>query len=343
MINVNNLYKLKEQGLITIRPNEDNTLFIANYTSKVQYDKLWTDEIKQCRGLIFKSDGTIIARPFPKFFNLEEHQPEEIPNEPFEVYEKLDGSLGILYFHKGHPKIATRGSFESEQAIKANQLLQKYEIIWNPNLTYLFEIIYPANRVVINYGKEEELVLLAVFDIYSGNEKDITYIDFPYKVKKYDGIKDLSTIKDLQEDNKEGFVIKFTSGMRVKVKFDEYVRLHRILTQVSNKSIWEYLKDGDQDLNEILDRVPDEFYNYVKKIKEDLLAQFSDIEIRAIDCFISRPVDIIRSGNRKEFALWAQTQKYPTLLFNILDEKKLAPAIWKMIKPKYEKPFKEDI
>lgn len=28
---------------------------------------------------------------------MEEHTNDEIPNEPFEVFEKMDGSLGILF------------------------------------------------------------------------------------------------------------------------------------------------------------------------------------------------------------------------------------------------------
>lgn len=53
-----------------------------------------------------------VARPFPKFFNLDEAiaNGEQLPAEAFEVTEKLDGSLGILYWLDGEPRLATRGT-----------------------------------------------------------------------------------------------------------------------------------------------------------------------------------------------------------------------------------------
>jgi len=100
----------------------------------------------QCRGLVTNSDGDIIARPFKKFFNYEEYlefAPEMIPNESFEVFEKMDGSLGILFNYKDEWVLCTRGSFTSEQSIKGTELLKKYDYNRLPKChTYLFEIIY---------------------------------------------------------------------------------------------------------------------------------------------------------------------------------------------------------
>ena len=46
------------------------------------------------------------------------------------------------------------------------------------------------------------------------------------------------------------------------------------LTNISSRDIWEYLKDG-KPMDEILDKVPDEFYNWVKDTKEELLNQYN--------------------------------------------------------------------
>lgn len=75
-------------------------------------------------------------------------------------------------------------------------------------------------------------------------------------MKRFDGIKDLNHLKTLEEENKEGFVVRFQNGMRVKTKFAEYVRLHRIITGISNVAIWEYLKDG-RSFDELISKVPD--------------------------------------------------------------------------------------
>ena len=147
---IEKLRKLESEGLITLRPHNDLLLLIANYTPDVQYDRLWDEHplLKQCRGLIVDEDGAVIARPFPKFFNYEEHLEfddlEDIPNEPFEVYEKMDGSLGIVFHYRGKWRVATRGSFHSDQADYAMEnLLPKYDISnLDKSKTYLFEIIY---------------------------------------------------------------------------------------------------------------------------------------------------------------------------------------------------------
>ena len=105
-----------------------------------------------CRGLVLDSDGNVVAKPFKKFFNLEELTPGQIPNEPFEVFEKMDGSLGILFNYKGEWILATKGSFISEQAVKGMQILKKYKYErLLEGYTYLFEIIYSENRIVCQY------------------------------------------------------------------------------------------------------------------------------------------------------------------------------------------------
>ena len=118
-------------------------LTIWNYSPRVQYERQWDDITIQCRGLVTNSKGEIVARPFKKFFNYEEHKPEDLPNEEFVVYEKMDGSLGILFYYENEWILATRGSFTSEQSIKGTEMLKKYPLEkLDRNNTYLFEIIY---------------------------------------------------------------------------------------------------------------------------------------------------------------------------------------------------------
>ena len=335
------LISLKDQGLITLQPNSDNTLLIANYTPKVQYERLWTDLIKQCRGLIVDNEFNIVGRPFNKFFNIEEHQQEEIPNEPFQVFDKMDGSLGICFYYAGKWQIATRGSFNSDQAVKANEMLNIKYVDWieylHPNFTYLMEIIYPENRIVCDYGKDESLVLLAVINTKDGEDTPLFANQWPEIVNRYNGINSLDKIKYLENDTKEGVVLKFKSGFRVKCKFSEYVRLHKIITQVSSKSIWEYLSQG-LPFDELLERVPDEFYNWIKQTIVELNNKHYEIKKWANYNFTS-----INCDDRKLFAELAKTYTYQHLLFALYDGKDIVPMIWKMIKPQHEKPFKIEI
>ncbi len=344
-INLEKIDQLITEGYITKRPHSSGDLFIYNYTAKAQYDRLWTPETIQCRGLILDCDGAIAARPLAKFFNLQEHK-EAIPSETFDVYEKLDGSLGILYWYQDQPYIASRGSFNSDQAIKANQILMSIypEAIplLDRSLTYLFEIIYPTNRIVVDYGSLEGLILLAVIETESGKEHQIesfTHLGFAI-AKKYDGLKDLAAISNLNEQNQEGFVIRFANGLRLKYKFADYVKLHRVLTQVTSKVIWEMLRD-QTPFEDVLERVPDEFYNWVKETKANLIAQYQEIEDTAKADF-ERIVAVVDRCDRKEMAKHILTCRNHTILFSLLDEKDYSDYIWRSIKPAHEKPFMDN-
>jgi RNA ligase len=45
-------------------------LVLFCYTEKTEYERFWTKETRMARGLIVeKSTGTVIAKPFEKFFN----------------------------------------------------------------------------------------------------------------------------------------------------------------------------------------------------------------------------------------------------------------------------------
>lgn len=333
-IDVTALQAQIQLGFIEVQKHAEAELFIYNYTQLAQFENVWNEMTLQCRGLILDDKGNVVARPFGKFFNLGEQENQRIPATDFEVYEKMDGSLGILYWHDNQPYIATRGSFHSVQAQKANEMLQKqYAHILpqlNPAFTYLFEIIYPENRIVVNYGEREELVLLGVIETQTGIEQPLVDVGFPM-VKKWEGLSDIYALKTLAEDNREGFVIKFADGLRYKVKFEEYVRIHRIVTRVSSLSIWEFLLSG-QEMGELLERVPDEFFQWVKLTHDQLWAQFYAIEAEAKAEF-----KVLES--RKETALYFQTCKYPSILFGMLDNKNYAPTIWRMIRPTYAKPF----
>ena len=333
-MNTDLLKEMIEQGYVEVQKHPEQELYIYNYTQIAQYDRIWNEVTLMCRGLMLNEQGQIVARPFPKFFNLGEHENQEIPNEPFEVYEKMDGSLGILYWCDNGPCIATRGSFTSIQSQKANEmLLQKYHETLeqlDQQYTYLFEIIYPENRIVVDYGSKEQLVLLAIVETATGDEMPLVDIGFPI-VKRYDGLQDLEALREIQEDNKEGFVVKFKSGLRYKIKFEEYVRIHRIITQVSTISIWEYLKEGKQ-LGELLERVPDEFYAWVRKTNDELLGAFLAIEQKAKE-------DYKVLDGRKETAEYFKTCTYPAVMFRMLDGRTYDEIIWKMLRPKFSKPF----
>ncbi|WP_173967823.1 RNA ligase [Flavobacterium collinsii] len=336
-MNTTLLKEMLSKNYVKVNKHPKHDLYIYNYTQNAQFEKVWNEVTLACRGLILDENDNVVARPFPKFFNLGEMENQVLPDCTFEVYDKMDGSLGILYWIDEVPFMASRGSFSSDQSDKANEMLHgKYRNSWSlldKAKTYLFEIIYPENRIVLDYGVAEELVLLAVIDTQSGEEFPLEDLGFPM-VEKFDGIKDILILKEMEVDNKEGFIIKYANDFRVKIKFEEYLRLHRIITQVSNLNIWEYLKTN-QSMEEILERVPDEFFDWVKQTKSDLENQYQIIENQC-------KADFKVLESRKETALYFQTCQYQGVLFAMLNNKDYSVIIWKMIRPIFEKPFNRE-
>jgi T4 RnlA family RNA ligase len=344
------LNKYIEDGWVVKNDHPTHSISIYNYAPKTQYEGKWDNITKSCRGLVLDSEGNVVARAFNKFFNLEEHKPEELPNEPFEVYEKMDGSLGIVFYYKGEWHVATRGSFTSDQAVKGKEMLNQMSVIrnypttgLNTNWTYLFEIIYDENRIVCEYDFEG-LVLIGIYDNETGEEVSwneaiklfALYSDFRI-VKRYNGITDYSILGGMISSDREGYVVRFKNGMRVKIKGEDYKRLHRIITNMSSRDIWEYLVN-DKPFDDLLERVPDEFYNWVKSTKKELEFQFYIIE-REYRLIYKNIMETYNPADRKSFAEIATKYKHPNLLFLMHDNKDCKRIIWNLIYPDYVKPF----
>jgi RNA ligase len=351
---LNTLEKYHKEGLLYKQVHPTLPLTIWNYTEKVQYEGLWDDITLMCRGLVTDDKGNVVARPFKKFFNMEEGK--HTPTSDFEVYEKMDGSLGIFFYYEGGWVMATRGSFTSDQAVKGYEMMFNYDFAnLHKDYTYLFEIIFKENRIVVNYDFED-VVLLGMVNTKTGYEVDLYGEDTDVRLKnlvsnvglkvvnKYDGISDYRTLKSMVKNNEEGFIVKFSNGDRMKIKGEEYLRLHKIMTQVSTTSIWEVLSNGD-DIDALLKDVPDEFYKKVKSYVGEL--NYSHYQISE---YCGKYHDNYRYGKygdkeveptKKEFAEFVQRnfdkKGLHSVMFAMWDKKDYSPIIWKLIKPKYEK------
>lgn len=331
--------ELVQDGWLNCQEHPTLPLKIFNYADKAQWERFWVPETLECRGLV-ACGAEIVARPFPKFFNFGEPG-VTIPSEPFEVQTKYDGSLLIAFSFDGRLVTATRGSFTSWQAQEGRKILEEYGWTPDPCQTFLFEFIHPENRIVVDYGDMRDLVLLAVVDTGTGEELPLDGWLGP-KVERHSfpsvgnaNLHDLNQLVRYQGDEFEGFVVRFESGYRVKIKLDDYVRLHRLMTGVSTKSIWEVLSSG-KDITDIVDNVPDEFYDWVIEKRDELVANFSTIKQMCQNDFENRP----STDSRKEMAEYFKVCAFPGILFAMLDGKEYESKIWKLLKPKAEFPFK---
>lgn len=336
---LNELPDLTARRIITARRHPTLPLTIHNYTVAAQMTPLaeWTEAMKDCRGLILDDDGEIIGRPFRKFWNASQYQDVGLPSGEFNVWEKMDGSMGILCGYRGELVCATRGSFESDQAKWfRGWIWRKHADLVPSGETYLFELIFPGNRIVVDYGKREEAVLLSVMspdgvDLWGMFDATTRFT----KARRFDGISDFSTINsDLRFAGEEGFVLQWPNGFRAKCKLDEYCRIHRLITQCSTRTIWEMLKTGS-GIQELVDRVPAEFADWVLATANGLNSDFERVSMAAMTAFNGAKFD-----TRKDFAMWAVKQDNPPLLFLLLDGKDIGPTTWGLVEPQWAKPFR---
>ena len=224
--------KYRKKGLLKQQRHQSLPLTIWNYTEKAKITKVWNDVTKMCRALVVDDDGKVVARSFPAFFDIAEGRHKTTPG--YVIQEKLDGSL-VLLFHYADTWIATsRGSFVSEQAKWAHEMLQgRYKTDGlDIRKTYVFEAIYPKNRVIVDYQDRQELIYLASF--YSSGQEVFDSAAMQRKgfpvVRTFADI-DYTRARQLAWDNAEGFVVRFDSGDRCKVKFEKYINEARRLRQ----------------------------------------------------------------------------------------------------------------
>jgi RNA ligase len=338
-----------ENGLIKITKHPAFPLDIYNYTERAQYSKKWNKATTASRGLIVhRNTGEIIARPFAKFFNYEERPNSIGLTDPVLVTDKMDGSLGIMYQavpgSKTVPRIATRGSFMSDQAKHASNVLgERYPDFYpREGYTYLFEIVYPENRIVLDYGDTDDLFLLGAVEIETGK------VIAPQMLPDWRGPRvGTLTAQTFQEAlsigpraGKEGLVVRsLNTDTMVKIKQEDYIRLHRIVTGLNQRTVWEMLKDG---LNPY-EGIPDELHDWVSNIAANLQAAFDGAKKTAESLFnhiidhLNEEVGLGQWG-RKDFAL--EAQKYlgwaQKTLFLQLDNQPIDEYIWKVLRPNGE-------
>lgn len=334
-------------GYVRTQVHPDLPYTIYNYSELAQFQRVWTPVTRQCRGLIAHSEtGEVLARAFRKTHNHNEPEAHVFAlDEPVEVTDKVDGSLGI-----GYPlgpdengfAISTRGSFASEQAIHATEVWRtRYQgtATVPHGITPLWEIIYPSNRIVVDYQGQDDLVLLAGVEIETGRQIDAQtmadLMNWPGPVvQRFPYERFADALAAPVRAGREGYVIRsLTSNAAVKFKYDEYVQLHKIVTGMNERIVWEHLGNGG-DLDELITPLPDEFHAWVRGVAARLRGEQEAIADAAQVAREELVAALPDEWTRRDYALAAA--EYGPLrpyLFNLLDGKDPRPSIWKTLRP----------
>jgi len=272
----------RDAGLISMRRLGDLEQF--TYTRECQYSKSWNPFTIMARGLIIDTQlKRVVGAPFPKFFNFGEQAELVIPDEPFEATEKYDGSLIIIFWHQGEWLTATKGSFDSSQARAAGVLLRNSGTMGlTAGFTYLCEYVAPHNKIVISYP-QEKLVLLGGYDCF-GVELTRAWLEKVASAQGWDlaqvhefpSIQHAASRAEQLPASEEGYVLRFQSGLRLKIKGAEYRRVHSLISRVTPLAIWEALAARD-NMNLLRQQLPEEFWTDFDTIHAILFSNMMEL------------------------------------------------------------------
>lgn len=256
----------KYQDSFIINKHPDKELYVISYKNQ---STDWTiPGARSARGLVLNGAGNIVSIGYDKFFNYNQFQNgffdnrteedsetydvylKSIPDEikrlscwddgEFSVYDKLDGSLILMFMVNGELYFNTTSTFTSDQAELARLVYSKLkssqrkelEKICGLNNTLIFELIGPSNPHVVSY-KKDELVLHGVRSAITkylwkpdAVEKlaSLAGIRSPEKINMTNKDEIVSYIKNLK--GAEGVVIRFDTGKFLKIKSEEYLEMH---------------------------------------------------------------------------------------------------------------------
>lgn len=246
-----NWEELLTQAPYSLKISEDSSYVMFKY-NQIESD-FNNPIVREARGIIFRKGewDNPVCWAFNKFGNYGEGWVEDIDWSTAFVSEKIDGSLMKVWWD-GEWKISTNGTIDAYKAELGDArmtnfgkyfttaILQYYPTCSNflceldTDLTYMFELVGPYNRIVIPYD-EPAIYFLGARNKYTGEEFNCStlvagslnmgrfHLPKQYPLTSIDDCVDIAGT--LSWDN-EGFVACDAQFNRVKIKSPAYVMAH---------------------------------------------------------------------------------------------------------------------
>lgn len=302
---------------VTAQYSPCGRLVLFDYNKTAVFSRDWDRLTLTARGIVFEvSTGNLIAHGYDKFFNVEEPEVggiEHLPSGAFRALEKADGSCIISFFYDGEWWYITCGSFVSDQAkwAKVYATTHLNMQLANTSSTHIFEVIYPENRIVIDYNSTEALVLTGVRDLVSGVECDydqliniaVTIGTSVVKSFPFNSLTEAMVAREGLTINEEGYVLTYSNGFKVKVKGAEYCKVHRAISNITPLHFYREVDVESMEVNRsFIESIPEEFREDVDNLK-DLIETLHRVEYNRISKLAeSVPVfDDTRYGKKCRF------------------------------------------
>lgn len=277
----------------------------------------------ECRSItIDLKNECIVLSPFRKFHNINERPETQMDlisdkirnSDSVEISNKLDGSMQCARWYNG--KLFMSGSqatnpersWRLEDGINRISAQNNYLLMLkeNPDYTFIFEYITLEDAHIVKYRKDQEgLYLIGIRDIKTGRQfsyKDVLDIANQYHVlstqvfnKTFEEA--LHDVKTIKSDQQEGFVINI-DGFLVKLKMDDYVHIHGILSRISSINL--VIKNmADDTIDDLLSKIPDAYRNRVFSVMRVVNRYVEQTNLLVNSYYMIAP-----KQDKKEFMIW---------------------------------------
>lgn len=274
------------------------------------YDGLYME----CRSVVIDTKNNCLALvPFRKFRNLNEGKgcmladiQERLKKaKHVEISEKLDGSMMSARWYDGKLLMASSQALNPGTSWRlADAIRMFYEdlhytemLMSNPEKTFIFEYISKKDAHVVQYDQEGLFLIgmRCVDDVFTGiggmefSYKSVIEIAQKYRIpatKTFDKTLDqvLTELDDKKANEAEGFVVDI-DGFKVKVKYNDYVSMHKMLTKLGSVNcIIRAIADDTYD--DLLSKIPEAYRKRIEVIGKDVL-QIKEVYEDAVDIIIS--------------------------------------------------------
>ena len=307
--------------LVLVRYGEYSDVFGGE--SEIVYDEFWDrfdNFYRECRSIVINVVSDEIAiLPFNKFFNINELDETNIDvvkermlnAKSIEITDKLDGSMqcGRFYNNKiimsGSKSLSVNDSWRLSDGYKMLTTNENYVqmLVENPDLTFIFEYLsYEDSHVVIYSEDDYGLHLIGVRNTITGELYSYhVMLDYAkkYNVKTTTLFVDktldeiMESLDDYKSNEKEGFVLNIDNFM-VKIKYNDYVAMHKILSQISSINL--IIKAiGDGIFDDFISKIPTSYkqrvldvankiFKYMSLIKTDIEKYYNQtIELEFVE------------------------------------------------------------
>ena len=293
--------------------------------------------VRECRGIILEKDTwKIVCYPFKKFFNYGEAYADEIDWETAKVTSKEDGSLIKIYNYNGEWRVGTNSTIDAEDAVLNSPYYRNFRELFDvaadnckfdfdrldPNYTYLMELCSRYNTIVVPYDEPK------LFHIGTRNNITCEEVEVDIGIEKpkqymLSSLDDCIAMAATFDFTKEGFVVVDKNYHRIKVKSEDYVKAHRMISnnKVSEEKILSLICSGEEE--EFLSYFPTYTTIFQDiKIKRDKL-KYLFYEIKK-EVFSLKE----KGMKRKDFAQLVKNNDFSFLYFLMYDNSQLNFLDW---------------